>query len=119
MKNMLDTFFLEGLEVDGSIGVTAKERRQKQKLWIDLELSVDAGSAAKTDCVGDAVDYERVAKVVRGLASRSSFCLIETLAENIADTVLKNFSVSSVQVSVAKKGAVPFLKQARAVITRP
>ena len=102
----MDTIFINDLRVDAVIGVYDWERRIKQTLSIDLELATDIRAAAASDQLDHTLNYKAVAKRVSALAEESRFQLVETLAETIAQTLLKEFSVSWLRVRVNKPGAV-------------
>lgn len=103
---MSDTIFLRELTVEAVIGIQEWERRVRQIVKIDLEMSVDARRAAATDRIEDTLNYKRVAKRLIEFVSASEFQLVETLAEHIAGIVLNEFSVTRVRVTVNKPGAI-------------
>ncbi len=91
-------------EIDcvAAIGVTPEERTMKQRLSIDIELSVDAAHAARNDSLKDALDYSLVARAVQEVCGSRDFHLIETLAERLAARILADFSTGQVRVLVRK-----------------
>ncbi len=101
-----DCIFLRGLEVECIIGFIDWERRVPQPLVIDLELPVDCARAAVSDQVGDTVDYKSVAKRVLAFVGESQFHLVETLAERLAQTLLQEFPLDWVRLSINKPGAI-------------
>jgi dihydroneopterin aldolase len=101
-----DRIFLRGLQVECIIGFIEWERRIKQTVVIDLELPVDCARAAETDEVASTVDYKRVAKRVIAFVEASEFKLVESLAHKIAMTVLEEFDLAWVKLSVNKPGAI-------------
>lgn len=103
---MNDTIFLRGLEVECIIGFIEWERRVRQTVVIDLELPVDCRTASRVDEVHATLDYKKVAKRVIAFVSSSEFKLVETLAQRIALTILAEFAVEWVRVSVNKPGAI-------------
>ena len=103
---MPDKIFLENLEVKCRIGIFDWERRIKQKVAIDLEFPADIRKAAKRDRIEDTVDYKKIAKETAAFVSASSFFLIETLAERLAQNLLKKFSLSEVKIRLSKPGAI-------------
>ena len=115
---MQDKIFLEGLEVRCRIGIFGWERKIRQKVAIDLEFPADTRKAAKKDRIGDAVDYKRIAKHTFAFVRKSEFYLIETLAERLAGSLLKAFSLPEVRVRVSKPGAIRGAKTAAVEITR-
>jgi 7,8-dihydroneopterin aldolase/epimerase/oxygenase len=103
---MNDTIFLRGLEIECIIGFIEWERRVRQTVVIDLELPVDCRAAARVDEVHATLDYKKVAKRVIAFVSTSEFKLVETLAQRIALTILAEFGVEWIRVSVNKPGAI-------------
>ncbi|MAB58934.1 MAG: dihydroneopterin aldolase [Verrucomicrobiales bacterium] len=102
----MDKIFLNELKVDTIIGIFEWERNILQTVIIDLEMSADIAKAAASDEVIDALNYKSVAKRVQGFVEKSSFQLVETLAEHIASIILDEFSVIWVKVRVNKPGAI-------------
>lgn len=102
----MDIIFLSELKVDTIIGIWEWERRIRQTVVIDLEMSADIAKAAATDDVADTLNYKSVAKRIQDFVSESSFQLVETMAEQIAGIIRDEFSVEWVKVRVNKPGAI-------------
>jgi len=102
----MDKIFLQDLRVDTVIGIWDWERKIRQTVAIDLEMSADIRKAAATDAVEDTLNYKSVAKRVQSFVKESRFKLVETLAEKIAALILEEFDVDWVQVRVNKPGAI-------------
>ncbi len=101
-----DRIFLRGLTSECIIGFIDWERRVKQTVVLDLELPVDCAHAARTDEVADTLDYKKVAKRVLAFVESSEFKLVETLAHRLALTILADFDLPWVRISVNKPGAI-------------
>ena len=102
----MDKIFLHDLKVDTIIGIWEWERRIRQTVVINLEMSADIARAAATDSVDDTLNYKLVAKRIQAFVADSSFQLVETLAERIAAIIRDEFDVDWVRVSVHKPGAI-------------
>ncbi len=102
----MDRIFLSELKVDTVIGIWEWERRIRQTVVIDLEMSADITKAAASDDVADTLNYKSVAKRVQEFVAESSFQLVETLAERIAEIIRDEFGVAWVRVRVDKPGAI-------------
>jgi len=98
-----DRLQLCDIEADCRIGVTEQERSGFQKLLISIELPIDARRASRSDRMEDAVDYARIVDQTRAFCRSRSFHLIETLAEQLAQTILQDNQAAAVQVSVKKR----------------
>jgi dihydroneopterin aldolase len=114
----MDIIYLHDLKVDTIIGIFDWERRITQAVIIDLDIQADIGKAAQTDAIEDTLDYKAVAKRVIEFVGNSEFRLVETLAERIADIVLKEFSVPWLRVRVNKKGAIRGASDVGVIIER-
>lgn len=102
----MDIIFLHELKVETIIGIWDWERKIRQTVVIDLEMSADIAKAAATDSVDDTLNYKQVAKRIEAFVGESSFQLVETLAERIAGIVRDEFGVAWVRVRVNKPGAI-------------
>jgi dihydroneopterin aldolase len=101
-----DRIFLRGLAVDCIIGFIDWERRVKQTVVIDLEMSIDCRQAAIRDDVAETLNYKTVAKRLIAFVQESNFNLVETLVERIANLILAEFGVAWVRVTLSKPGAI-------------
>lgn len=102
----MDIVFLRDLRIDTVIGIYGWERRIRQTLVFDLEMSADVARAAASDDIADTLNYKAVAKRLTEFVSESEFLLVETLAERCAAIVREEFGVRWVRLTLNKKGAV-------------
>jgi dihydroneopterin aldolase len=100
-----DTIAITGIEVFAHHGVFEHERREGQTFVVDLLLAVDTRPAAASDDLKDTVDYGSVVDRVVSETSRDPVDLIETLAQRLADAVLREPAVSWVQITLHKPHA--------------
>ncbi len=114
----MDKIFLSELKIDTIIGIWEWERRIRQTVVIDLEMSADIAKAAATDEVVDTLNYKLVAKRIQEFVADSSFQLVETLAERIAAIIREEFDVAWVKVRVNKPGAIRGSKDVGVLIER-
>jgi dihydroneopterin aldolase len=97
-----DRVLVEGLQVEALVGVYDHERDAPQPLLFDLELSFDNRVPAVSDAVADTVDYAAVCETVRRFVSGRRPRLLETLAEGLAEELLRGFAVEMVRVRIRK-----------------
>lgn len=97
-----DEIEIRGLEVFPRIGVPAEERAEPQRLLVDLRLAPRRSFATMPDEIAATVDYFALSQRVVDLAAARPRQLIETLAEEIAGFVLREFAVQRVDVTVRK-----------------
>ena len=114
----MDIIFLHDLRVETVIGIWEWERKIRQTVSIDLDMSADIRKAAGSDDVQDTLNYKLVAKRLQQFVGESSFQLVETLAEKIAAIVLDEFDVTWVRVRVNKPGAIRGAKDVGVIIER-
>ena len=102
-----DTVYLRGLTLETVIGVYDWEREIRQEVVLDLDVASDNRAAAATDSIEDAVDYKAMADALQARAASSSFELVESLAEDLAEMLIKDFGLAWVSLRLAKPGALP------------
>ena len=102
----MDVVRIKGLKVETIVGVHAWERKLPRPVVIDLELATDVARAAKSDQLKDAVDYHAVAQAVSACVAGAQPQLIETLAQRIADQLMRDFGVTWLKLELHKPGAV-------------
>jgi len=99
---MADRLVIERLEFEGFVGIDESERTTPQPLAVDLELFLDLSQAISTDNLQNTVDYATVAKKIVATAKQEQFCLIETLAERLAEVILEGPTIKEVRLWVRK-----------------
>ncbi len=102
----MDTIFLRDLEVEATIGIYEWEKRIRQKVRIDLEMSTDIAKAAATDAIEDTLNYKKIAKRITQFVQDSHYELVETLIEKVAEILLNEFQVPWLRLTISKPGAV-------------
>ncbi|MFD0361821.1 dihydroneopterin aldolase [Nocardia sp. GCM10030253] len=102
---MSDRIELRGLRAFGHHGVFEHERRDGQEFVVDLTVSVDFSVAAASDDLAATIDYgqlaERAVRIIKGPPRN----LIETVVSEIADDVMTDPRIQSVEVVVHKPSA--------------
>ena len=114
----MDVVFLHGLKIDTVIGIWDWERHFKQTLILDIDMGASLAPAGRSDSIDDTIDYRAVTKRVLRLAEEHAFLLVEALAENLADILLKEFGLPWVRVKINKRGAVRQVRDVGVVIER-
>lgn len=115
---MADKIFIQGLEVSCIIGTLPIERKKKQKIKIDLEFQVSVKKAARQDDLRDALNYKKIAEQITEFVSNSRFYLIETLAELLARTLVREFKLKNIVLRISKPDAIRNAKNAGVEIRR-
>ncbi len=117
-QNELDKILIKDLLLRCILGVNEFERKEKQDVLINIELWCHLRGATEIDDIAKTVDYKEIAKSVVKLVEDSTFFLVETLAEKVADVCLKRTAVRKVKVTVEKPGALRFARSVGAEIIR-
>mgnify|MGYP005989903309 FL=1 len=102
----MDIIFIKELKIDAVIGVFDWERQIRQRISIDLEMGTDISAAAASDGIADTLDYKAVSQRIRALVEESQPQLVELLIELIAQTLMAEFNIPWLRISIAKPGAV-------------
>ena len=114
---MADMLKMYDVVIETHVGVFEWERKELQKIWLDIELPIDARGAARADDVQHVVDYGALVTQVRQHVGQRTYHLMETIAEETAQLILDHFPTDQVQVRV-KKRALPGVDHACVEILR-
>jgi dihydroneopterin aldolase len=114
----MDIVYIKDLEVKTVIGVYDWEREIRQPVTVDLDMAHDMRQASASDDVAYVLDYKRVAVRVTDYIEQSRVKLLETLAEEIAALVMREFSVPWVRVKVGKPAALTGARAVGIIIER-
>lgn len=98
----MNRIIIKDLEVFYHVGVPDEERARPQRLLITVEMDHDFSAAARTDELNGTIDYFAVTERLLKLGGGRSWKLIEKLASDIADLVLREFHAEGVTVEVQK-----------------
>jgi dihydroneopterin aldolase len=98
----MDRILIKDLEVFYRVGVPDEERRAPQRLLLTVELEHDFTVAAKTDNLAATINYFAVSQRLLAFGKNREWKLIETLAVEIAETILREFSPAAIEVEVKK-----------------
>jgi dihydroneopterin aldolase len=100
-----DRITLTGLTVFGHHGVFPHEKADGQEFLIDITLWLDLSAAAESDDLTKTVHYGELAQLAERIVAGPSKDLIEAVAGEIADAVMRAFVVHAVEVTVHKPSA--------------
>jgi len=101
---MSDKILIKGISAKGFHGVLKNEQIKGQKFIIDIELSLALKNLQ--DDLNNTVNYAEITEIVVKHITGKPVLLIETLAENIANEVLRQYKkVNNVLVTVHKPKA--------------
>jgi dihydroneopterin aldolase len=114
----MDTITIQDLGVLCRIGVPEEERAKPQRLLITIEMSGDFSKSCLSDDLAETINYYRVALRITDLCAKTSFKLIERLAQEIAQTIQSEFGAKQINVEV-KKFILPDARYVSFRLSRP
>ena len=97
-----DWIEIRGLRIRTHIGVPDAERAEAQQLLVDVRMRPLRNFSRMPDSIAATVDYFAVSQRITALAAEKPRQLIERLADDIAATVLGEFAVRRIEVTVRK-----------------
>jgi FolB domain-containing protein len=101
-----DSLIIRDLLLPARVGAFAEERSQPQDILISIEIRTDMTKAARSDELGNAVDYASILNEVESAVSEGPAALLEALADRIAGVVSAFDGVTGVTVEI-EKAVVP------------
>lgn len=100
--------FLSGFELDAEIGIHAHELVGPQRMCFDVDLFVLLSHTTPTnDHIDDVLDYDVIRATIAQRVGRGRVALQETLADEIAASLLAHPGVRAVRVATAKPDVYP------------
>ena len=97
--------YIKNLVVSGKHGVHAHEKTTPQRFGVNAELVVADETALTSDQVEDTIDWSGLRDDIISVVEGRSYNLIERLAQEVADTILKDERVAGVVISIDKLDA--------------
>lgn len=108
-KNRLDCcdfISIERLRARCIVGLFPEERLLPRNVWFTINLWVDLRQAGRSDQIDHTVDYDSLSRKILSMAEKSSWKLIESLAEQAAEICLSDPLVQACRITLEKPGAV-------------
>ncbi|MDQ6809056.1 MAG: dihydroneopterin aldolase [Verrucomicrobiota bacterium] len=97
-----DAIHIEQLRLLARVGVSLAERETPQSITLSLTLWPNQPLTDLDDDISKTIDYALVAAHVRNVVAARCDNLIETLAEKIAEEVLRRFPLERVRIELRK-----------------
>ncbi|MBU4561457.1 dihydroneopterin aldolase [bacterium] len=99
---MKDKILLRNIILYAHLGVKEEEREVRQKISLDVELSLNLEETAQKDDLEKTVDYEKVYNLIKKRIEAKKYHLLEALAQDLAQEILKNFKIEEVLLQAKK-----------------
>jgi dihydroneopterin aldolase len=84
-----DIVIIRDLSLMMSVGINDFEKTKQQRVIINVEIGVEPNNGAQSDNISDVLSYADIIIDIERIAYGQHFNLVETLAEQIADSILK------------------------------
>ncbi len=101
----MDVIRLKNMVFYGYHGVSEFEKSLGGKFEIDIDLYKNLKKAGQSDNLKETLNYEKIYKTIQNCTKRNKYYLIETLAERIAESILRKYKTDKVIVRVRKPHA--------------
>lgn len=99
---------IKDLKLRTILGVEEWERENKQDIVINITFEFDGRRAAESDDLYDTVDYKAMKQNIIKLVEKSTFFLVEKLANEVLKICLNETLVKSAVVEIDKPHALRF-----------
>jgi dihydroneopterin aldolase len=114
----MDIVYIKQLKIDTVIGIFDWEREIKQQVCLDIDMAVDITKAAAGEDIDSTVSYKTVSDRLIEFISQSEFLLVETMAEEIASLLKKEFQLPWMRIRVGKPTAIADASEVGVLIER-
>ena len=98
----MDTILIEQIEFYGYHGASDEEQTIGHRYSVDAELWLDTSIAGSRDSLDDTADYGKVVEQIVEIGTKRKFRLVEALAATIAASLLEQFDIEGVRLTVRK-----------------
>ena len=102
MKIRKRKIFINNLNLIASIGVYEQEKKNKQKIIVNLEILLTNNTEPLSDNLEETQDYSQFRKCVTDIVQSEHFDLLEILTKKIYADISKNEFVLGVKVNISK-----------------
>jgi dihydroneopterin aldolase len=102
MKARKRKIFINNLILIASIGVYEKEKKNKQKIIVNLEILLTNNTEPLSDNLEETQDYSQFRKCVTDIVQSEHFDLLEILTKKIYAVISKKEFVLGVKINVSK-----------------
>ena len=102
MKARKRKIFINNLILIASIGVYEKEKKNKQKIIVNLEILLTNNTEPLSDNLEETQDYSQFRKCVTDIVQSEHFDLLEILTKKIYADISKKEFVLGVKINISK-----------------
>jgi dihydroneopterin aldolase/2-amino-4-hydroxy-6-hydroxymethyldihydropteridine diphosphokinase len=98
----MNQIFLRNYTIIAKHGYYKEEHFKPQRFVVDVECEVESNKSGVSDDLNETFNYEIIRKVVDEVIRGESHKLLEYLAEEISNKILKHSKVLEVSVQISK-----------------
>ncbi len=102
--------FVKDMALDMFIGVYDSEKKAPQRVIVTVTADLSARPHWQSDDIDGTLSYEIIINHIKSIAAEGHIHLVETFAERIAETCLREPMVQRVYVSVEKLDIFDFAR---------
>ena len=102
---MQQKIFLENFKTFASVGVYEHEKKDKQQIIINLEITLHKNETPILDKLKNVSDYGKFRKIILDVINFKHYDLLETLCIKIIDEIHKIEAVKKVKIKITKPKA--------------
>ena len=102
MRTRSDRIHIVDFELSANVGVSEEERAHPQRLSVNVTMEPIRPFSELGDDLTQATDYFEACRTIEMIARKRPRKLIETLAEEIADALLTQYAINTVEVELRK-----------------
>jgi dihydroneopterin aldolase len=115
---VMDKVFINGLNIQTTIGFFEWEKEIKQTVVIDLIMGWDIRPAALNDELDKTLDYAQISVALEEFANKNPVDLLETLAQRMASFLMASYKIPWIKLTIHKPNAVHNAKSVGVEIER-
>lgn len=99
---IMDILFIKGIVIKTYIGIYKWEKYIRQKLILDIQLSINNKKSSANDDIRNCINYQKVIDSIHFYFKKNKFNLLEKAAEETAKFLLKKFDSNWVKIKMIK-----------------
>ncbi|MDB5189392.1 MAG: folB [Parcubacteria group bacterium] len=99
----MDYLTIDSLTVSGAHGHYPHEREKEQEFEVSLRVGTHLLRAGQSDALDDTIDYDVLKRTVLDVFAHETRFLIESLANEIAERILRDTHALEVTITIKKK----------------
>ena len=103
-----DQVIIKGLRIDMSAGIYDHEKQKTQPVIFDIVLDVESNKGRVLSSIDDVVSYEEIVFLIKEIALRNHWDLLEDLAEKICMECLSvSNKINAINLCIHKPEIIP------------